>query len=137
MKPSAKSIGIRTAGFLLVAAGAALLLARPLQQERLERRIRTLLLEVQEGLQRYHVKEEIYPKRAMSGADLIALLVSGNHLASAPSNPWTQVAYGREGEDRLRYRTDGAAETYELTVLDSDGETILFRLDSTHNQSIE
>lgn len=132
-----KRLLVRLAGFVIVAATGVGLLAVPLAGKRLERRIRTLLLEVQEGLQRYHVDEEVYPKRAMSGSELIALLVSGKHLPSAPVNPWTRLGYGKEGEDRLRYRTDGAAETYELTVLDADGETILFRLDSTRNQSLE
>lgn len=127
----------RALGLVLVTAVGAFLLAGPLRAERLEKRIRTLLLEVQEGLQRYHVAEELYPKRPMEGGELVKLLVDGKHLETLPANPWTGGSYGSGGEDWLRYRTDGAAETYELTVVAPDGETVLFRLDSTRNQSLE
>jgi hypothetical protein len=107
-------------------------------EKRTERRVRTLLLAVQEGLQRYHVKEELYPKRMMTGRELIQLLGDGGHLESLPANPWNGEPYTSASEDDwLRYRTDSLAETYELTVLFPGTEEVEFRLDSTKNQSLE
>ena len=109
-----------------------------LLEKRLERRVRAMLLQVQEGLQRYHVKEELYPKRIMTGHELIGLLVEGGHLDRLIGNPWTCAPYHSEKtEDWLRYRTDSLAETYELGVLTPRTETVRFRLDSTKNQSLE
>ncbi len=137
MKPSLKRLLIRVPGVILVAAVGVVLLGGPLREARLEKRVRALLLQVQEGLQRYHVAEELYPKRPLSGEELVKLLVGGKHLEAPPLNPWTLRSYGDGGEDWLRYRTDGAAETYELTVVAPDGESVLYRLDSTRNQSLE
>ena len=128
----------RLAGVLFVLAIGAALLVPPLMEKRTERRVRTLLLAVQEGLQRYHVKEELYPKRMMTGRELIQLLSDGGHLESPPANPWGGLPYTFASEDDwLRYRTDSLAETYELTVLFPGTEEVEFRLDSTKNQSLE
>jgi hypothetical protein len=129
---------LRLAGLLIVLAIGAALLVPPLLEKRTERRVRTLLLAVQEGLQRYHVQEELYPKRMMTGRELIQLLGDGGHLESPPSNPWSGLPYADAAEDDwLRYRTDSLAETYELTVLFPGTEEVEFRLDSTKNQSLE
>lgn len=129
---------LRLAGLLIVLAIGAALLVPPLWEKRTERRVRTLLLAVQEGLQRYHVKEELYPKRMMTGRELVQLLADGGHLESPPANPWSGRPYAAAAEDDwLRYRTDSLAETYELTVLFPGTEEVEFRLDSTKNQSLE
>jgi len=129
---------LRLAGLLIVLAVGAALLVPPLLEKRTERRVRTLLLAVQEGLQRYHVKEELYPKRMMTGHELIQLLADGGHLETPPANPWSGRPYADAAEDDwLRYRTDSLAETYELTVLFPGTEEVEFRLDSTKNQSLE
>ena len=128
----------RLAGVLFVLAIGAALLVPPLMEKRTERRVRTLLLAVQEGLQRYHVKEELYPKRMMTGRELIQRLSDGGHLESPPANPWSGLPYSSASEDDwLRYRTDSLAETYDLTVLFPGTEEVEFRLDSTKNQSLE
>jgi len=128
----------RLLGLLLVIAIGAAILLPPLQAKRTERRVRAMLLAVQEALQRYHVKEELYPKRMMNGHDLVKLLVEGKHLDATIANPWTGAPYvASPDEDRLRYRTDGLAETYELTVLFPGTERVEFRLDSTKHQSLE
>lgn len=129
---------LRLAGLLIVLAIGAALLVPPLMEKRSERRVRTLLLAVQEGLQRYHVKEELYPKRMMTGRELILLLGDGGHLETPLANPWSGRPYADSAEDDwLRYRTDSVAETYELTVLVPGTEEVKFRLDSTKNQSLE
>jgi hypothetical protein len=129
---------LKTAGLLAVIAIGASILLPPLQAKRTERRVRAMLLSVQEALQRYHVKEELYPKRMMNGHELIKLLVDGEHLDATIVNPWTGAPYaGSSDEDWLRYRTDGLAETYELTVLVPGSERVQFRLDSTKHQSLE
>ncbi len=131
--PWFKSIGL----LFILAIGASILLP-PLQAKRTERRVRAMLLSVQEALQRYHVKEELYPKRMMNGHDLVKLLVDREHLDAGITNPWTGAPYAAStGEDWLRYRTDGLAETYELTVLSPGTERVEFRLDSTKHQSLE
>jgi hypothetical protein len=128
----------RLLGLLLVLAIGAAILLPPLQAKRTERRVRAMLLAVQEALQRYHVQEELYPKRMMNGHELVKLLVEGKHLNAGLSNPWTGKSYSvSPDEDWLRYRTDGLAETYELTVLSPGTERVEFRLDSTKHQSLE
>lgn len=134
----ARTIAIRTIGFLAVAAGAAAILVPPIEAKREERRIRAMLLTVQEGLQNYHVDEEIYPRRMMKGGGLVFFLEGEGFLEGGVSNPWTGEPYGEGADpDWLRYRTDALAETYELIVTEPDGETVRFRLDSTENQSLE
>ena len=129
---------VRSAGLGLVVAIGAVLLVPPLLEKRTERRVRAMLLSVQEALQRYHVDEELYPKRMMSGQELVKLLVEGGHFEDPPLNPWSGLPYaGTAEEDWLRYRTDGLAETYELTVLVPGTEEVAYRLDSTKNQSLE
>lgn len=129
---------LRSAGLLSVIAIGTLILLPPIEAKRTERRVRAMLLAVQEALQRYHVQEELYPKRMMNGQELVKLLVEDKHLAADLRNPWTGAAYAASPEeDWLRYRTDGLAETYELTVLYPGSERVEFRLDSTKHQSLE
>jgi hypothetical protein len=129
---------LKTTGLLAVIAIGASILLPPLQAKRTERRVQAMLLSVQEALQRYHVKEELYPKQMMNGHELVKLLVEGKHLDAGLANPWTGASYaGSSDEDWLRYRTDGLAETYELTVLVPGSERVQFRLDSTKHQSLE
>ncbi|MEX2579231.1 MAG: hypothetical protein WD342_09240 [Verrucomicrobiales bacterium] len=129
---------IRLSGLALVAAAGAWLVGAPLQKKRTELRLRTMLLEVQEALQNYHVAEELYPKRMMSGGELVEQLVESGFLDEGILNPWTRKPYLESTEeDWLRYRTDSLAETYELIVLHPDSEDVQFRLDSTDNQSLE
>lgn len=138
MKRGYASWIVRGLGFFAVVAVGALILVPPLLEKRSERRVRAMLLEVQEGLQRYHVAEELYPKQRMKGSELVALLVEGGHLDAALANPWTKDPYhSSTGDDWLRYRTDSLAETYELTVLSPGTEEVKFRLDSTKHQSLE
>jgi len=128
----------RTAGLLLVLVAGAILVFPELHEKRTERRIRATLLAVQEGLQRYHVKEELYPKNMMSGHELVTHLVASGFLDRDLTNPWTGDAYLDSAEkDWLRYRTNGLAETYELVVYFPGTEVVQFRLDSTENQSLE
>lgn len=132
------SLWVKSIGLLFILAIGALILLPPLQAKRTERRVRAMLLTVQEALQRYHVKEELYPKRMMNGHELVKLLVDGGHLGADIVNPWTGGAYlSQFDEDWLRYRTDGLAETYELTVVVPGTEKVEFRLDSTKHQSLE
>lgn len=136
MKP-VRSLLVRLAGGLVLIAIAATILWPPLAAKREERRVRAMLLTVQEALQNYHVDEEIYPRNPMPGAELIAFLKEEGFLEEPPENPWTRGAYEVGGEDRLRYRTDALAETYELTVSRPESDEVQFRLDSTENQSLE
>ena len=132
------SLWFKSIGLLSIFAIGASILLPPLQAKRTERKVRSMLLTVQEALQRYHVKEELYPKRVMNGHELVKLLVEGKHLDAGLANPWTGAPYaGSSGEDWLRYRTDGLAETYELRVLVPGSERVRFRLDSTKHQSLE
>lgn len=138
MAKKLKSIFIRLTGLLVVIAAAVILIGLPLAEKRTERRVRAMLLAVQEGLQRYHVAEELYPKKRMSGAELVSLLAEGGFVEKTLLNPWTGQPYaGGSGEDRLHYRTNSLAETYELVVTFPGTEDAEFRLDSTENQSLE
>ncbi|MDF1659616.1 MAG: hypothetical protein P1U58_18505 [Verrucomicrobiales bacterium] len=134
----AASILIRLVSLLLLAAVATLLIGQPLLEKREERRVRVMLLTVQEALQNYHVKEEIYPRDLMTGAQLVHFLKKEGFLEEPLQNPWTREAFGNKDEpDGLRYRTDTIAETYELIVYKPGTEIEQFRLDSTENQSLE
>ena len=129
---------IRTIGLLCVAGVAVAILFEPVAEARRERRIKEVLLTVQEALQRYHVKEEIYPKRAMKGGELVEFLRENSHLEENLMNPWTGGVYnGGNKVDRMVYETDDLAESYELTVKHRHSKKIRFRLDSTENQSLE
>jgi len=133
-----RSFLIRFVGLLVVALAAVTLIGLPLAEKRTERRVRAMLLTVQEGLQRYHVAEELYPKKRMSGAELVKQLAAGGFVEKSLLNPWTGLPYSRNaGEDRLQYRTNSLAETYELVVSFPGTEQAQFRLDSTENQSLE
>ena len=135
---SGKSFLIRGAGLLCVVGIAVAILFDPVTEARRERRIKEMLLTVQEGLQRYHVQEEIYPRRAMAGGELVELLHENGHLEETVMNPWVGGVYDGGNEvDRMRYETDDLAESYELTVRFLRSKKIRFRLDSTENQSLE
>lgn len=132
------STAVRSCGLLALAAVALVLIGMPLAGKQEERRIRAMLLTVQEALQNFHVKEEIYPRESMTGAGLVHFLTKEGFLPEPVRNPWTREPYGVEGEpDGLRYRTDSIAETYELVVYRPGTEIVQFRLDSTENQSLE
>jgi hypothetical protein len=131
------SHGIRIIGLLLLVMGSVGLVWPAWRAERLDRSERELLLQVQEALQRYHVAEELYPKRPMPGGELIDLLQEREFLPKDFGNPWSGSVYDKTSEDRLRYGTDPVAETYELIVLQKDGTTEKRRLDSTTHQSLE
>lgn len=138
MAKALRSNFIRLVGLLVVIAAAVVLIGLPLADKRTERRVRSMLLTVQEGLQRYHVAEELYPKKRMSGAELVEQLAQGGFLEKTLANPWNGLPYiGSAGEDRLHYRTNSLAETYELVVTFPGTEEAEFRLDSTENQSLE
>lgn len=131
------SLGGRLIGLLLLVTATAGMVTPAWRAERLDRRERAMLLQVQEALQRYHVAEELYPKRPMQGLELVVLLQERDFLPKDLANPWSGLIYEKGGEDRLRYRTDPAAESYELIVLDQDGAKEKRRLDSTTHQSLE
>lgn len=132
------SILSRFAGLTVVIFVAGVLIGLPLSEKRLERRVRVMLLAVQEGLQRYHVKEELYPKKMMTGHELVSLLGEFDFLDKSLMNPWTGIPYsGTMENDWLRYRTNSLAETYELVVYFPGTEEVQFRLDSTEHQSLE
>lgn len=129
---------MRFVGLLILIGAAAFLMASPIREARQERRVRSMLLDVQEGLQNYHISEELYPKQRMSGKALVSFLVDLGFLDETIVNPWTGEAYlDSEEEDWLKYNTDGLAETYELVVTYPGSEEVQFRLDSTENQSLE
>jgi hypothetical protein len=133
-----QSIGIRAVGLILVFGVGLAIFVPPLLAKREEMRVRTMLLTIQEGLQNFHVKEEIYPRTAMSGTELAQFLAKAEFLDSEITNPWTGESYLEESdEDWLRYRTGDLAETYELIVYRAGTEDVQFRLDSTENQSLE
>ncbi len=135
---SARSILIRSLGLTLVIGIGVAIFVPPLFAEREEVRVRKMLLTIQEGLQNFHVKEEIYPKTAMNGSELAHFLAKAEFLDPALVNPWTGESYIQSSEeDWLRYRTGDLAETYELIVYRAGTEQVQFRLDSTENQSLE
>ena len=138
MTAAPPSILSRFAGLTVVIFVAGVLIGLPLSEKRLERRVRVMLLAVQEGLQRYHVKEELYPKKMMTGHELVSLLAEFDFLDKSLMNPWTGTLYsGTMENDWLRYRTNSLAETYELVVYFPGTEEVQFRLDSTEHQSLE
>lgn len=138
MKRKPKSLLFRLVGLLVVIGVGGLLIGRPLEEKRTERRVREILLTVQEGLQRYHVAEELYPKKPMKGGALVTLLTEAGFLENTLLNPWSGAPYLEGAEsDWLQYRTNSFAETYELVVYFPDSEEVQFRLDSTENQSLE
>ena len=110
-------------------------------EKRLDRQVRTTLLEVQEALQNYHVEEELYPiKTPMTGAELIIILKDSGHLDAPPRNPWTGTPYSPDDDpatDRIRYRTDENAETYVLEALRPYSTEAHHVLDSTEHPSLE
>lgn len=138
MPPKKHSLLVRISGLVIVTLIAGLLIGPPLRQKRTERRVRAMLLAVQEGLQRYHVSEELYPKRMMSGQELVRLLSDSEFLDESIVNPWTGGDYVKDAKvDCLRYRTNNLAETYELIVYFPGTDEVQFRLDSTEHQSLE
>ncbi|MDF1824512.1 MAG: hypothetical protein P1U68_07705 [Verrucomicrobiales bacterium] len=134
----AGSIFFRFSGLFLIVLAGGVLIGFPIAEKREERRVRDMLLIVQEALQNYHVAEEIYPREFMTGSQLVHFLTKEECLDIEVVNPWTGVAFGDIDEpDGLRYRTDSIAETYELVVYEPGTEIEQFRLDSTENQSLE
>lgn len=132
------SWGKRIFGLLFVVAGIVILVAGPIMEKRTDRKVRAMLLQIQEGLQRYHIDEEIYPRRMQRGGSLVALLEDEGHLELPVINPWSGERYAFEADpDYLLYRTDELAETYELVVTFPGSEEVQFRLDSTKNRSLE
>ena len=131
----------RVAITLVLAATVLAFLLPAFSEKRLDRQVRTTLLEVQEALQNYHVEEELYPIRTpMTGAELIILLQNAGHLDSPPRNPWTGVPYSPDEPpttDRIRYRTDENAETYVLEALRPYSDEPHHVLDSTEHPSLE
>ncbi len=114
--------------------GLALVLPQ-IRQRELDRRVKAFMLEVQAGLQKYHVAEEQYPAKAMTGRELIALLVKGGFLSDDLENPWTQSPLWEV--DWLKYRTDDLAEVYELITFLPGTDEVHYRLDSIENHSLE
>ena len=138
MAPKTQSFLLRFAGLFVVSLVAGVLIGVPLSEKRLEGRVRAMLLTVQEGLQRHHVKEELYPKEMMTGRELVIQLAEFEFLDKSLVNPWTGLPYlEKSEEDWLRYRTNSLAETYELVVYFPGTEEVQFRLDSTEHQSLE
>ena len=135
---TARTFFIRFLGLVVVVAIGAAIFVPSLQAKREEYRVRALVLKLQEGLQNFHVQEEIYPRKMMKGAELAAFLKEKKFLEEDLRNPWTGEAYaGTQDEDWLQYRTGDIAETYELIVFHAGTEEVQFRLDSTENQSLE
>lgn len=129
---------IRLLGLVVLLGIAAVLIGVPLAEKREEKRVRTMLLAVQEALQRFHVDEELYPKRMMNGSELVRFLEEKGFVEDSIVNPWTQAPFQPDDpNDWLRYRTDPLAETYELIVFRPGTGEVAFRLDSTENQSLE
>lgn len=126
---------------LVLAAIVLAFLLPAFAEKRLDRQVRSTLLEVQEALQNYHVDEELYPiKTPLTGAELIAVLETSGHLTTTPQNPWTGAAYSPDdgpAADRIRYRTDENAETYVLEALRPDSDEPHHVLDSTEHPSLE
>lgn len=132
------SILVRVIGLVVLIGLAEMVVVGPVKEKRLERRVRTMLLEVQEGLQNFHIDEELYPKDRMTGKELVVLLEGDEYMAKGIRNPWSGEIYvDSTGADWLKYSTDSLAETYELTVLYPNSEEVQFRLDSTEHQSLE
>lgn len=132
---------VRIAITLVLAATVLAFVLPAFAEKRLDRQVRTTLLEVQEALQNYHVDEELYPiKTPMTGAELITVLKGSGHLADPPRNPWTGAPYSPDDDaafDRIRYRTDENAETYILEALRPDSDEPHHVLDSTEHPSLE
>ena len=91
-----RSLFIRSLGLAGIAGAGAFLFWSPLQAKREEYRVRSLLLTVQESLQNFHVKEEIYPRKMMSGRELVVFLIENEFLDPDVRNPWTGEPYSEE-----------------------------------------
>lgn len=140
MKKGSTSPLRRASWLLLLALGSAAILIQPYRQARLESRGRACLLAIQEGLQRYVVREEIYPRTSpQRGAALVEVLLKTKDMAAAPVNPVTGEPYAvSDAADWVEYRTDELAETYALRLVDpSQPDRPLLELDSTAHQSLE
>ena len=118
--------------------GMALLLGWPLvrgmESVRLEARVRTMLLEVQQALQDFHVDQERYiPREELEGTQLLGVLSDFGFLEALPINPWSGEAWKLDGEepDFLRYATDPNFETYALRALDPRTGEVFLEIDRT------
>ncbi len=111
-----------------------------LSQDRLlDQRVRSLILTIQQGVQRYHVAEEAYPPKSMSGIDLIKLLQERGELSDALANPWASGARFSESPtpNGIAYETDIFAESFAIIATDPETGDVLYRLDSSENPSLE
>jgi hypothetical protein len=124
----------------LIFLGLSWTVHREVRKLRHEHRVRSMLLVIQEGLQRYHVDQEKYiPRAILTGSELIRVLLDFEFLAEVPLNPWTGLAWALDNEepDHLRYQTDPQFETYALRALVPDSDEILLEIDSVHHLSLE
>lgn len=124
----------------LMLAGLSVPLVNGIRDVRMENEMKTLLLHVQEALQRFHVEQERYiPREEMTGAELLSVLEDFDYLNDLPHNPWTRKRYTLEdGEaDGLRYRSSGEFMVYSLQARDPSTDEVLLELDSEALTSLE
>ncbi len=135
------SILLRAFLLLAIAGGAAWLLFAPFRAIRREAQVKNTLLTIQQALQAYHVKEELYPlPYKMKGAQLVDLLLESGHLKAPPLNPYSGAPYGHAGNetaDRIYYETDSQQETYSLKALNFENDETFLLIDSTEHHSLE
>ncbi|MEM7700216.1 MAG: hypothetical protein AAF236_17625 [Verrucomicrobiota bacterium] len=135
---SPRSLAIRFLGISFIIFAGWWILAQPIAEARLQREVKATLFAVQQGLQNYHVAEELYPVQAMSGYDLVRQLQQREFLSTPLRNPWTGEEWtDREQPDWLLYETDQFAETYRLVAFWPDTEKVQYELDSVENPSLE
>lgn len=129
---------LRFIALIPVLVGMAMILVPSIREKRLELRVRSTLLTVQEALQRLHVADEEYPRKRLSGHDLVKLLVDRKFLNPTLPNPWTGKSYLSDAsQDCLLYHSDQEGEIYNLSVVSPKSKRVLFQLDSTEHQSLE
>ena len=111
----------------------------PLRELQREARVKLILLQLQESLQHYHVKEERYvPIRHLTGSELTAILAEAGFLEAIPANPYTGRRFSSEdGSDKIFYETDELSETYSLKALKFDSDEVWLEIDSLRHQSLE
>lgn len=116
---------------------------RSFAERRFEIQSKETLLAIQQGLQNYHVAEEIYPRESpLSGSELVLLLTESGHMEELPLNPWTRQPFwpeDTEQPDGITYQTDELAETYalECSSLNLASDAIIWQLDSSEHHSLE
>ena len=132
--------GKRILILICIFGGLSWPVVQSVKQQRHEAAVRSMLLNVQEALQDYHVDQEKYiPRDTLSGAELIGVLLDFGFLAEPPMNPWTGTPWALDGEepDFLRYESSGTFETYALKALDVKTEAVLMEIDSVEHLSLE